>query len=63
MTPRTSNDWFHTETQKPNKGDVVQTMDSGGRVQDLLYDGPLWFFPDGSMHVYYTPTFWKPIEK
>jgi len=23
----------------------------------------LWFFPDGSMYVYYTPTHWRPIEK
>ena len=21
----------------------------------------LWFFPDGSMYVYYEPTHWKPV--
>ena len=35
------------------------TMDGGGRVQDLMYDGKLWFTPDGGMYMYYTPLFWK----
>jgi hypothetical protein len=21
----------------------------------------MWWFPDGSMYVYYTPTHWKPL--
>lgn len=24
---------------------------------------PLWFFPDGSMYVYYTPTHWRPSHE
>ena len=23
---------------------------------------PMWWFPDGSMYVYYTPTHWRSIE-
>jgi hypothetical protein len=23
--------------------------------------GRLWFLPDGSMYVYYTPTHWRPL--
>ncbi len=23
----------------------------------------LWFMPDGSMYVYYTPTHWRPIHE
>ena len=29
-----------------------------------LHDrGRLWFFPDGSMYVYYTPTHWRDQPK
>ena len=24
-------------------------------------DGKLWWLPDGSMYVYYTPTHWRPL--
>jgi len=27
--------------------------------QELKFDGKLWWTPDGSMYVYYTPTHWK----
>lgn len=30
--------------------------------QPLKREGGLWFFPDKSMYVYYTPTHWKPME-
>lgn len=29
--------------------------------QTLIRKGNLWFFPDESMYVYYTPTHWKPL--
>jgi hypothetical protein len=28
--------------------------------QPLQRQGNLWFFPDGSMYVYYRPTHWSP---
>lgn len=35
----------------------------GTRNEQLLKRrGNLWFFPDDSMYVYYTPTHWKPID-
>lgn len=50
------------------EGVAVQTMIcnvSGERrnVQNLTRHGRLWFFPDGKMYVYYTPTHWKPLEE
>lgn len=27
--------------------------------QELKRQGNLWFVPDGSMYVYYTPTHWR----
>jgi hypothetical protein len=29
--------------------------------QSLKRMGRLWFFPDGSMYVYYEPTHWRPL--
>jgi len=29
--------------------------------QDLKRQGNLWFVPDGSIYVYYTPTHWRPL--
>jgi hypothetical protein len=31
-------------------------------VQELRRSGRLWWHPDGSGYVYYTPTHWKPAN-
>lgn len=50
----------------PPDGEVVMTKiddDKGLRdEQKLMRHGRLWFFADGSMYVYYTPTHWKPLS-
>lgn len=36
---------------------------SGQRnVCTLVRKGRLWFFPDMSMHVYYSPTHWREVR-
>ena len=44
-------------------GVVVLTKIDDGRgvrnVQELKHSGNLWFLPDNSMYVYYTPTHWQ----
>lgn len=52
-------DWTPTEKQLPPKGEVVLAMDSGGHVQELVYESRLWWFPNRSMYVYFTPKFWR----
>lgn len=54
-----SDDWSKTSERRPEEGVVVKAMDSGGHVQDLVYEKGLWWFPDRSMYVYFTPTFWR----
>ena len=53
-------------TLLPENGEVVMTKiddEKGERnEQPLKRSDNLWFFPDGSMYVYYTPTHWKPLE-
>jgi hypothetical protein len=55
--------WISVEERKPPIGKVVDTkVDRGSGVtndQPLKFQGSLWFFPDGSMYVYYEPTHWK----
>jgi hypothetical protein len=55
--------WQTFPTNQPAIGKVVLTKisDSDGErnEQHLKWDGRLWWFPDGSMYVYYTPTHFK----
>jgi hypothetical protein len=55
----TESDWVRTADKYPPKGEVVHTMDSSGRVQPLIFERNLWWFPDRSMYVYYVPMFWR----
>lgn len=57
--------WIDVKHQLPENGVVVKTKidDQKGvrNEQNLKRSGNLWFFPDGSMYVYYTPTHWKQL--
>jgi hypothetical protein len=68
-TPKTvpeEGKWIKTIVELPPKNTVVMTkIDYGHGVsneQELKLVNTLWFFPDGSMYVYYTPTHWKPTK-
>lgn len=56
--------WTATKTELPPEGFTVLTKiddDKGVRnEQSLKRRGSLWFVPDDSMYVYYSPTHWKP---
>ncbi len=58
-------DWKLTKYSIPPENQVVMTMisdDKGIRnEQTLKRSGRLWFYPDGSGYVYYTPTHWKEL--
>lgn len=55
--------WIETTKCQPPEGEVVETKidDAKGcrNEQPLYRQGRLWFFPDASMYVYYTPTHWR----
>lgn len=48
-----------TETRLPEEGRLCETISPGGLEQTLKRQGNLWFAPDGSMYVYYTPIMWR----
>lgn len=56
-------DWIFCVSELPPDGEVVDTKidDQDGLRNEgkLKRQGRLWFFPDGSMYVYYTPTHWR----
>lgn len=65
---RVGSKWKPITSDEPVKGVVVDTKiddDNGPRNEQPLSrggaNGRLWFFPDNSMYVYYTPTHWRPL--
>ena len=59
----TSIQWNLTASALPPVGVKVRTMSEGGIEQTMIYDNNLWWLPDKSMYVYYTPQFWKPLDE
>lgn len=58
--------WISTSEQLPPENQIVDTKiddEKGVRnEQELVYSHNLWFLPDKSMYVYYTPTHWRRKE-
>ena len=56
-------DWIRVAEKLPPENKVVETRIDDGKFirneQELKRKGNLWFLPDGSMYVYYTPTHWR----
>lgn len=56
-------EWYISRSMLPPENLVVETKiddERGCRNQQKLKRiGNLWYFPDGSMYVYYTPTHWR----
>lgn len=50
--------WTKTSDELPPEGEVVRTLGEHGTEQDLKRSGAMWFVPDGSMYVYYSPIMW-----
>ena len=53
--------WLPIETAPEGVEVITKIHDtvSSRNIQTLVKRGRLWFVPDGSMFVYYTPTHWK----
>jgi hypothetical protein len=50
--------WRSVATDPPPERVVVEVANNGGTT--LLLDRGLWWFPDHSMYVYYSPEWWRP---
>lgn len=51
--------WNKLTDKIPEEGKLLDTMSLSGIQQDLCRKGNLFFFPDMSMYVYYTPNLWR----
>ena len=58
-------DWIRISERLPEENVVVETKIDDGKgcrnVQKLMWKKNLWFFPNGNMYVYYTPTHWRDV--
>lgn len=51
--------WNKIPDQTAPQGEIVLVMTPGGDVRELVFKDGLWWLPDMSMYVYFTPTHWK----
>lgn len=62
-----ANKWIRIIDRLPPENKEVETKiddDMGVRnEQPLKRVSKLWFYPDGSMYVYYIPTHWREKQK
>jgi hypothetical protein len=60
-----STNWFRVKSTPPPQNTVVMTKIHDWRgernLTELKLVNRLWWFPDGSMYVYYEPTHWYPL--
>ncbi|CAJ0719460.1 hypothetical protein LMG6871_02879 [Ralstonia edaphis] len=55
-------EWIEmSEGSLPPEGEIVMTRDSSAHETTLKRIGRLFYFPDMSMYVYYTPRAWRPL--
>ena len=58
-------EWIKTNDRLPEEGVKVETKmdDKHGlrNEQQLVFKRNLWFYPDMSMYIYYTPTHWRTL--
>lgn len=55
--------WYDVESNPPESGTLVECTTPGGDVRVLKRSGNMWFVPDGSVYVYFTPVKWRPLTE
>jgi hypothetical protein len=55
--------WQEIATAPENMPVLTKIHDARGErnEQPLKRRGRLWWYPDGDVYVYYTPTHWRPL--
>lgn len=60
MAAESSGPWTNVTEAAPRDGQVVEVQNNGG--MRLKRSGRLWFLEDGSLYVYFTPEWWRPVD-
>lgn len=53
--------WHRVGEKAAPQGEIVLALTPGGDVRELRFQDNLWWLPDMSMYVYFTPTHWKRL--
>lgn len=51
--------WNKTAEVRPPNGATVRVITDGGDERTLKFQDNLWWLPDMSMYVYFTPMLWR----
>ncbi len=51
--------WTRTSEQRPTEGARCEVITESGDQRTLVFASNLWWLPDMSMYVYFTPEFWR----
>lgn len=56
--------WTNPQHKLPERGQKVDWISPGGeQVNGGTFEGgAIWFPPESTMYVYYTPAFWRPAK-
>lgn len=52
--------WTRAADQLPPDGMLVDALNPSGNLTQLRRRHNLWFLPDESMYVYFSPEWWRP---
>lgn len=55
--------WWNADVLLPTDDREVVCLAPSGEERTLRYDRDLWWLPDKSMYVYFTPTHWREARQ
>lgn len=62
MSTDTTVIWIDRQVEEAPEGVAVRVLTESGMETTLVRQGNLWFLPDMSMYVYYTPIRWHRLD-
>lgn len=51
--------WTYVKSMLPLDNSEVEVVTPSGDQRTLIYRSRLWWLPDNSMYVYFTPVMWR----
>lgn len=61
MTTEARRQWWSVQSGFPTPGREVAVITESGDERRLIFESGLWWLPDRSMYVYFTPTMWRDL--
>ena len=61
MKVRHTHRWYDLSEKKPDDGRKIIGLDSGSNERELIFSRNMFWLPDMSMYVYFTPSKWRYV--